>query len=202
VVHSALTAHTGLVREARLRSGEAVFINGGAGNVGSATLQMAHNIGARVLVTAGSADRIRHCLELGADRAINYKTDDLVKAIRDFAPQGIDVYWDTTRQPDFERAMPLMAHRGRIIVMAGLDAHPSFPVGAFYTRDCSMHGFAITNVTPAELRDGAEVINRWLSKGRLRGKIDRVMRLAEAAAAHRLVEDHQAALNGKIVLAP
>ena len=202
VVHSAFTAWIGLVREAKLRTGEAVFINGGAGNVGSATMQLAHNLGARVLVTAGSADRVQQCLELGADRAINYKTEDVVKAISDFVPQGVDVYWDTTRQPDFERAVPLMAHRGRIIVMAGLDAHPTFLVGAFYTKDCSMHGFAVTNATPAELRDGAGVINRWLSEGRLRGKIDRIMGLAEAAAAHRLVEDPHAELKGKIVLVP
>jgi NADPH:quinone reductase len=82
VAHSALTAYTGLVREARLRTGEAVFINGGSGNVGSATLQFAHNIGARVLVTAGSADRIQQYLELGANRAINYKNKVLLLSSR------------------------------------------------------------------------------------------------------------------------
>jgi NADPH2:quinone reductase len=56
---------------------------------------------------------------------------DIVKAISEFAPDGIDVYWDTTTKPDFERAVPLLAHRGRIILMPGLDAHPAFPVGAF-----------------------------------------------------------------------
>jgi len=65
-----------------------------------------------------------------------------------------------------------------------------------------MHGFAITNVTQGELHDSAGVINRWLSEGRLRGKIGRVMSLAEAAAAHRLVEDPDAELKGKIVLVP
>jgi NADPH:quinone reductase len=102
---------------------------------------------------------------LDGDRAINCKTEDVVKAIREFAPDGIDVYWDTTRQTDFERAVPLMAHRGRIIVIAGLDAHPTFPVCAFYTKNCSTHGFAITNVRPAELREVAAVINRWLGEG-------------------------------------
>lgn len=202
VVHSALTACIGLVREAAIQAGETLLINGGSGNVGSAALQVAHYFGARVIVTAGSTEKIRRCLELGADRAVNYKTGDVAAAIRDFAPQGVDVYWDTTREPDFERSVPLLKHRGRIILMAGLNAHPPFPVGAFYTKDCSMHGFAITNATPEELRDVADQINRLLAAGALKAKVDRVMPLAEAAMAHRLFEEHQAELNGKIVLIP
>lgn len=202
VVHSALTACIGLVREAAIQAGETLFINGGSGNVGSAALQVAHHFGARVIVTAGSTEKIRRCLELGADRAVNYKTEDVAAAIRDFASQGVDVYWDTTQEPDFERSVPLLKHRGRIILMAGLNAHPPFPVGAFYTKDCSMHGFAITNATPEELRDVADQINRLLAAGALKTKVDRVMPLAEAAMAHRLFEEHQAELNGKIILIP
>ena len=202
VVHSALTACIGLVREAAIQAGETLFINGGSGNVGSAALQVAHHFGARVIVTAGSTEKIRRCLELGADRAVNYKTEDVAAAIRDFASQGVDVYWDTTQEPDFERSVPLLKHRGRIILMAGLNAHPPFPVGAFYTKDCSMHGFAITNATPEELRDVADQINRLLAAGALKTKVDRVVPLAEAAMAHRLFEEHQAELNGKIVLIP
>jgi len=168
VVHSALTACIGLVREAAIQAGETLLINGGSGNVGSAALQVAHHFGARVIVTAGSTEKIRRCLELGADRAVNYKTEDVAAAIRDFASQGVDVYWDTTQEPDFERSVPLLKHRGRIILMAGLNAHPPFPVGAFYTKDCSMHGFAITNATPEELRDVADQINRLLAAGALR----------------------------------
>jgi NADPH:quinone reductase len=202
VVHSALTACLGLMREAGLKPGETLFINGGSGSVGSSVLQVARHLGARVIVTAGSPEKLRRCIGLGADRAINYKTEDVVAAIRDFAPQGVDVYWDTTREPDFERAVPLLKHRGRLILMAGLNARPPFPVGAFYTKDCSMHGFAITNATTEELRDVADQINRLLVAGALKAKVNRVMSLAEAAMAHRLFEEHQAELNGKIVLIP
>jgi len=202
VVHSALTACIGLVREAAIQAGQTLLINGGSGNVGSAALQVAHHFGARVIVTAGSTEKTRRCLELGADRAVNYKTEDVAAAIRDFAPKGVDVYWDTAREPDFERSVPLLKHRGRIILMAGLNAHPPFPVGAFYTKDCSMHGFAITNATSEELRDVADQINRLLAVGALKAKVGRVMPLAESAMAHRLFEEHQAELNGKIVLIP
>jgi NADPH2:quinone reductase len=201
-VHSALTACLGVIREAGLKAGETLFINGGSGNVGSAVLQVARHLGARVIVTAGSTEKLRRCLELGADRAVNYKTEDVAAAIRDFAPQGVDVYWDTTREPDFERAVPLLQHRGRLIVMAGLNAHPPFPVGPFYTKDCSMHGFAITNATTEELCKCAGQINGLLAAGALKVKLDRVMPLAQASAAHRLFEEHQAELSGKIVLIP
>jgi NADPH2:quinone reductase len=203
VVHSATTASIGLLREAKLRAGESVFINGGAGNVGSAVLQLAANLGARVIVTAGSDSDLEYCLQLGAKRAVNYRTGDIVEAISEFAPNGIDVYWDTTTKPDFERAVPLLSHRARIVLMAGLDAHPSFPVGAFYTKDCSLHGFAITNATAEELQDCARAINEWLSKGKLLARVDRVMPLAEAAQAHQLIEDSlrgRLKLHGKIVL--
>ena len=87
--------------------------------------------------------------------------------------------------------------------MAGLDAHPPFPVGAFYTKDCSLHGFAITNATAGELQDCARAINEWLAKGKLLARVDRVMSLAEAARAHQLIEDSlrgRLKLHGKIVL--
>jgi NADPH2:quinone reductase len=204
VLHSATTASIGLLREARLRSGETIFINGGAGNVGSAVLQIAASLGARIIVTAGSEDDLAYCRSLGAIRAVNYKIEDVAKAISEFAGDGIDVYWDTTSKPDFERAVPLLAHRGRIILMAGLDALPVFPVGAFYTKDCSMHGFAITNATSQELKDCAKTINDALANGKLKSRISRIMPLAEAAAAHRLLEDSQRGLvklSGKIILA-
>lgn len=202
-LHSATTASIGLLREAKLRRGEAIFINGGAGNVGSAVLQMAVNMGARAIVTASSDEDLAWCMSLGAERAVNYKTSDISKAVSEFAPGGIDVYWDTTTHPDFERAVPLLAHRGRIILMAGLDARPVFPVGGFYTKDCSMHGFAITNATAEELRNCSKAINELLAQGKLKSRINRVMRLSEAAAAHRLLEDVQRGvgkLSGKIVL--
>jgi len=203
VLHSATTASIGLLREAKLRSGESLFINGGAGNVGSAVLQLAVKLGARVVVSAGSEDDLAWCRSLGAEGAVSYKTGDVVKAIREFAPGGIDVYWDTTTHPDFERAVPLLAPRGRMLLMAGLGARPVFPVGEFYTKDCSLHGFAITNATAQELQQCARAINESLAAGKLKARISRVMPLAEAAAAHQLLEDSQngqVKLKGKIVL--
>jgi NADPH2:quinone reductase len=93
-----------------------------------------------------------------------------------------------------------------MIVMAGRDARPSFPVGPFYIKDCSLHGFAMFNATPSEQRDAAEDINQWLVEGTLKARIDRILPLSQTAEAHRLQEEstvHKTSvLAGKIVLKP
>jgi NADPH2:quinone reductase len=201
-----ITAHLGLVRDARLQAGEILFVNGGSGGVGSTVVQMAKAIGARVITTAGSDEKVQLCRELGADLAVNYKTEEVDARIEEFAPAGVNVWWETLREPNFERTIPLLAPRGRMIVMAGRDAKPVFPVGPFYVKGCSLYGFAMFNATPDEQRAAAEDINRWLAEGKLTPRIDRVLPLSEAATAHRLQEENtigqKGTLAGKIVLKP
>jgi len=201
-----ITAHLGLVQRARLQPGETLFVNGGSGGVGSTVVQMVKAIGARVITTAGSDEKVAICSELGADLAVNYKTQDVDQAIRGFAPAGVDIWWETLREPDFERTVGHLALRGRMILMAGRDARPVFPVGTFYVKDCSLYGFAMFNASPDEQRAAAADINRWLGSGQLRPRIDRVLPLSETAAAHRLQEEStvgkSGALAGKIVLVP
>ena len=99
-----------------------------------------------------------------------------------------------------------MAQRGRIIVIAGRQAQPIFPVGPFYVKGLSLHGFAMFNATAAEQRRCADDINRWLKSGQLKPLIGRVFPLAQAAAAHRLLEENTlgkaGTLHGKVVLTP
>ena len=201
-----ITAHLGLFRDANLKAGEILFVNGGTGGVGSCVVQMAKAVGARVITTAGSDEKVAACKRLGADLAMNYKTQEVDAAIKTFAPDGVNVWWETLREPDFERVIPLLAMRGRMILMAGREAKPAFPVGAFYTKDCSLFGFAMFNSAAAEQQAAAADINRWMREGKLKAQIDRVMPLAETAAAHRLQEEStiqkSGALTGKIVLKP
>ncbi len=201
-----ITAHLGLFLHARLRAGETVFVHGGTGGVGSMVVQMAKIAGARVITTGGTEEKVRRCRKLGADLAINYKTQDEAEHIRRFAPEGVDLWWETLREPDFDRTVELLARRGRMVVMAGRDARPPFPVGPFYVKDLSLHGFVMFNATAEEQRTCAEEINRWLSEGKLKAQIDRVMPLSQAAQAHRLQEEStvgkSGVLAGKIVLKP
>lgn len=199
-----LTAHLGLFRDAKLQPRENVFVHGGAGGVGSCVVQMAKAIGARVLATAGNDEKVKICRQLGADMAVNYKTEKVETAIRKFGP--IDVWFETLRQHDLEEIVGHIAIRGRIIVMAGRDSRPVLPIGPFYTKDCSIHGYVLFNAPPEEQRKSAAEINRWMARGRLRAHIGRVMKLSETAAAHQLQEEStlrgKGTLVGKIVLEP
>jgi NADPH2:quinone reductase len=199
-----VTAHLGLVRDAKLQAGETLFVNGGTGGVGSMVVQMAKALGARVVTTAGSDEKVKACRELGADMAINYKIEDVAARVKEFAPNGLNVWWETLREPNFDQTVALLGPRGRMVLMAGRDARPPFPVGPFYVKGCHLYGFAMFNATPAEQRSAADDMNRWLTEGKLKPRIDRVLPLEQAAAAHRLQEENTigkaGTLAGKIII--
>jgi NADPH2:quinone reductase len=203
---AAITAQLGLVRNVNLKRGETLFVNGGTGGVGACVVQMAKILGARVIATAGTDEKVAACRDLGADQAVNYKTQDVAAAVKEFAPEGVNVWWETLREPDFDRTVSLLALRGRMVLMAGREARPAFPVGPFYVKDCSLHGFAMFNSTSREQRTAANAIDRWVAEGKLRARIDRVLPLSQTAEAHRLQEEStvqkSGALAGKLVLRP
>src|SRR5262249_49747616 len=206
VALTSLTAGLGLLRDAKLRAGETLFVNGGSGGVGSMVVQMAKAIGARAVTTAGSDAKGQKCRALGAGHAINYKTQDAAAEVKRFAPDGVNVYWETLREPDFEKAVGMLASRGRMILMAGREARPVFPVGPFYVKGCALFGFAMFLATTEELDNCAKEINRWLAEKKIKSCIDRVLPLSEAAQAHQLQEEStigkSGTLAGKIVLKP
>lgn len=201
-----LTAHLGLFRTARLGAEELVFVSGGSGGVGSMVIQMARAAGARVIATAGDETKAKLCVKMGAEQVILYKERELGEALGELAPEGVDLWWEVRREPDFDLAVARLAKRGRMVIMAGRDARPAFPVGPFYTRDLTLHGFAMFNATAEEQRAAAIEIGRWLAEGQLRANIDRVLPLEQAAAAHRLQEANtihgSGELKGKLVLLP
>jgi len=201
-----MTAHLGLFREAKIQPGETLFVPGGTGGVGAMVVQMAKAAGARVFATGGSDQKVARCLELGADAAVNYRTQDVDAAVREFAPAGVDVFWETRRDPDFDKMVSYLAERGRIVLMAGREARPQFPVGPFYVKECSLHGFVMFKASPEDLDRCASDMNRWLADGRLQAQIGCVLPLSQTADAHRLQEQntlHNAGtLAGKIVLKP
>lgn len=200
-----ITAHLGVFRCGGLQPGETLFVTGGTGGVGSSVVQMGKTVGAKVVTTAGSPEKQQRARDLGADLVLNYKTDDVEAGLRGFtAGVGVNVWYETTREPNLGRTIPLMAKRGRIIVMAGREAELRFPLGPFYVNDLSLHGFAMFNASPDEQRRCADDINRWLKKGKLKPLIGGTFPLSQAAEAHRLQEantlEKKGTLMGKIVV--
>ncbi len=123
-----ITAHLGLFDRARLQSGETIFVRGGTGGVGAMVLQMAKAVGAHVVTTAGSAEKAQRCRQLGADRVILYNEESTEDVLASEFPEGVNVFWETLREPNFDFAVRSMAPNGRMVVMAGRDARPEFPL--------------------------------------------------------------------------
>jgi len=201
-----ITAALGLVDHLAVAPGQTLFVNGGSGGVGSAVVQIAKILGCRVVATAGGPEKCRRVRDLGADVALDYRRPDLVDLVREAAPDGAHSYWETRRDPDFDRAVAVLGEGGRMVVMAGRDARPPFPVGPFYVKGLSLHGFVMFKASAARQAAAAADINRWLASGRLRVPIDRVLPLDRAAEAHAVQEaatvGGSGSLAGKIVVEP
>jgi len=200
VLHPGATAYLALATHARLQPGETVYVGGGAGHVGRAATVRAVRAGARVVASAGAAD-LDQCRALGAEIALDYRDPDLAYWLRRATPDGIDVHLDTSGKHDLVLAADLLAHRGRIVLMAGQTARPELPVGPLYVNDASLLGFVISNATTSELADAATAVNAMLLEGSLKPRSVQVLPLSAAAQAHQRLEDG-AARGTRIVLRP
>lgn len=121
--------------------------------------------------------------------------------VRKAAPNGIDVWWDTSGHNGFAQCLPLLAMGGRAIVMSGLrGSHPSLPVGEMYTRDIALRGFAISNASVQDLALAAASINRLLANGKLKARVGAIFRLEEAAKAHAAMAS--GSVRGRVVVVP
>jgi putative PIG3 family NAD(P)H quinone oxidoreductase len=200
-----LTAHDNLVTRGRLTAGETVLIHGGAGGVGTAAIQLAHRAGARVLVTAGSAGKLERCRELGADAGINHREEDFVQRVRDLTEdRGVDVILDVMGASYLARNLDALAVEGRLVII-GLQGGTisDIDLNAMLRRRLSV---IATTLRGRPVEQKAEIVRRFVidalsgfEDGSLRPVVDRVLPLAEAAAAHRAMESGENV--GKLVLA-
>lgn len=201
VLQSAATACLGLIRAAVLKASEIIFVNGGAGSVGSAIIQLAAARGATVIAATNGAEKKEWCKSLGAELVLDYHKDNFSEKIKSIAPQGVDVFWDTSQNPNFEICVPLLAKHGRIVLMAGSSAHPTLPVGQFYNKECVLRGFSLLNAGQLELKGCAEIINRCIEDKKLKAKVAEVLPLSETSKAHRMIESKEN-LWGKLIVKP
>jgi NADPH2:quinone reductase len=199
-----ITAHLGIFQFGQLKPDELLYVPGGTGGVGSMAVQMAKAAGAKVATAAGSPERLELCRRLGADLALNYKTDDIPAKLREFSPEGVDVWLETQREPNLEVSIPLLCKNGRMVLMAGRTAKPTLPLGVFYPRNCALFGFAMFNSPAEEQRLCAVDIVRWIEEGVLKPLVGRVFPLSNAADAERFLEEQTlkgaGTLIGKVVI--
>jgi putative PIG3 family NAD(P)H quinone oxidoreductase len=199
-----ITAHDALFTRGHLRDGETVLVHGGGGGVGTAAIQLAHQHGCRVLVTAGSADKLERCIALGADTGINYRTEDFVARTRELTDgRGADVVLDIMGASYLDRNIDSVALDGRVVVI-GMQGgtHADIDLGAMMRRRISLISTALRSRPAAQKTAivaafAADVVPA-LAAGRMQAVVDRVLPLTEAAEAHRLIEAGEVV--GKVVL--
>lgn len=195
--HPAATAWLALFRHGRLRAGENVHVGGGAGNVGSAAVALAVAAGARVVATARPED-FASVRALGAAEVLDYRDPDLPGGLRTATPDGYRLWVDTSGRGDLATGVGLLTNGGRLVVMAGLHATPTLPLGPLYTRDASVAGFAISNASVTDLADAADGVVLLLRTTPWRPRIADRLPLSLAAEAHRRLEEGE--VSGRLVL--
>lgn len=204
-VHPAATAWLALVEHGRLAGGGTAFVGGGGGNVGSFAVAFARLMGCRVVTTAGTRDLER--LTASGATAVDYRSErahaEVEAALRrpDDRGTGADVWLDTSGTLTLPQAVPLLAERGRIVLIAGISRHDVLEFGDLYTHDRSVVGFAISNATVDELvRAAAAIMEATASRALPTPRIRRAP-LDYAAAAHAAIERGE--VHGeRIVLVP
>jgi NADPH2:quinone reductase len=188
----------------RLAPGETLLVHGGSSGIGTTAIQMAKAMGARVFVTAGSDEKCAACLRLGADLAINYRQQDFAEAVLSAtAKKGADVILDMVGGPYLPKNIQILAPDGRLVQIAflqGSKAEVNFM--AMMLKRLTLTG---STLRPQSLAAKARIAQGvratiWplIAAGRIRPLISATFPLAEAAAAHRLMESSQHI--GKIVL--
>jgi len=198
------TVWSNVFQRAALAEGETLLVQGGSSGIGTTAIQIATALGHRVFATAGSADKCRACEELGAERAINYKTEDFVAVVRELTNgKGVDVVLDMVGGDYLPREVDCLADDGRIAIIALLGgAKANVDLGQVLRRRLTITGstlrprpVAFKEKIARELR---ERVWPLLEGGRIKPVIHQVFPLEEAAAAHALMES--SAHVGKIML--
>lgn len=188
-----------------LKAGESFLVHGGTSGIGTTAIQLAHEFGARVFTTAGSAEKCERCLELGADVAINYREQDFVDRIADETKSGgVDLILDMVGGDYIPRNLTALAEDGRLVQIAFLRGpRQTLNLARLMTRRLTITGSTLRPQSDqAKARIARDLSKRvWplLDTGRVHPVMDSVFDLREAAEAHRYMES--SAHIGKIVLA-
>lgn len=197
VLHGGATAYLGLFGRTTLWPSATVLVGGAGGSVGSCVVELAVAAGARVIATA-RPDDFDWCRSVGLSAVIDYREPDLTARIREVAPDGVDLFWDSSGHHNLELATGVLARHGTIVLIANSQARPVLPVGPLYTHDAAIVGFVLGSASTSELADAAPLINRHLAAGTLRVRIGKTLPLAATAEAHTLVESRYRP--GRVVL--
>ena len=199
------TVWTNVFDRGRLQGGETALFHGGSSGIGTTAIQLAVARGARVFATAGSDEKCRACEALGAERAINYRNEDFVAVLKErTGGRGVDLVLDIVGGEYVARNIAVLAVDGRLVEIGlmGGAASATIDLGVILQRRLTITGSTLRARTVEEKGAIAAALQReiWplLDEGRVKPVVYRTFPLAEAEAAHRLMESSEHV--GKLVL--
>jgi putative PIG3 family NAD(P)H quinone oxidoreductase len=199
-----LTVFLNVFQLGLLAAGGSALVHGGGSGIGTASIQLIKQAGAKIVVTAGSDEKCKRCLELGADVAVNYKTGDFAKeALEATGGRGVDVVLDSIGAQYLEANLRALAIGGRLVLIGLMGgAKAEIGLGALLVRRLSVIGSTL-RARPVE--EKAAIVSGFLARfgdaleqGKIGPVVDRVLPLAQAAEAHRAMKASEHF--GKIVL--
>ena len=188
----------------RLVAGESLLIHGGSSGIGTTAIQLAKNFGAKVIVTAGSAQKCDACIKLGADRAINYREEDFVEVVDNFTDgKGVNVILDMVGGDYIERNYRAASMDGRIVQIAFLQGaktnvnYMPLMLKRLTHTGSTLRARSVEFKTKIARELEAKV---WplVARGKIKPEIDQVFALKDASEAHRRMEE--SGHIGKIIL--
>jgi len=198
------TVWSNVFMAAGLRPGETLLVHGGSSGIGTMAIQLARHVGARVAVTAGSAEKLERCRELGAEILVNYRDDDFVEALREATDgRGADVVLDNMGAKYLARNLDVLALNGRVVIIGmqgGTKAE--LDLGLLMRKRGAVISTSLrarpTDEKVAIVASVREHVWPVVAAGDVRPIIDRKIAMADAAEAHRVIEasDHI----GKVLL--
>lgn len=199
-----LTVFLNVFQLARLSGEDWLLVHGGGSGIGTAAIQMAAEAGARIAVTAGSEEKCARCRELGADLAINYREEDFSQAVMNATgEQGVSVILDSIGASYLKPNLASLAVGGRLVLIGLMGgAKAEIPLGLLLTRRLQLIGSTLRTRSDAEKSDLVKAFeDRFgaaVEAGRIRPIVDRILPLAEAEEAHRIMQASEHF--GKLVL--
>ncbi|WP_292042863.1 NAD(P)H-quinone oxidoreductase [Massilia sp. UBA6681] len=198
------TVWSNVFDRARLAPGESLLVQGGSSGIGVTAIQLAAALGHRVFATAGSSEKCRACEQLGAERGINYRSEDFASVVKELTGgKGVDVILDMVAGDYIPREIDCLADDGRIALIALLGgAKAEIDLGQVLRRRLSISGSTLrprpVAFKAAIARSLRERVWPLFEQGKLKPVIYKTFRLAQAAEAHALMESSTHV--GKIVL--
>lgn len=191
------TVWSNVFDRARLQPGESLLVHGGASGIGVTAIQLARALGSRVFATVGDNDKMQPCLDLGAERVINYRNEDFVQVIKNVTGnQGVDVILDMVGGDYVQRNLSALAVEGRLVFIAFLrGAKMELNLAPVMMKRLTITGSTLRSRPIAHKAAIAAALQKtvWplLANGAVRPIIDRVFPLTDAAAAHALMESNR-----------